>query len=402
MRKAIILAAGEGTRMKSKKSKVLHELLGRPMIEYVIESAEKAGAEQIVIVAGENRAVLEERFGDRVSYAVQDFGEDVPYGTGYALACALDYIDKEDSILILCGDAPLFLPEGLNRLMAKREKNREAARLYGAYVNNPFGYGRIVERDGSVEKIVEEKDASPEERKINLVNSGVFAFSGEALQQTLSELSTDNAQGEMYLTDVIELLIAQDQKVGLQVLEDPEEMTGINSKRQLAEATAIFQRRINGNWMDQGVILENPESIYIEPDVSIGIDTIIQANVRLEGNTRIGEDCIIESGSVIRSSTIYNDVLIRQSVIEDSVVESHTDIGPFAHLRPGAHLKEKVHIGNFVKLKFRLGPGTKAGHLAYIGDADLEENNIGCGVIFVNYDGTQNIELLLKRCFYRQ
>ena len=389
MRKAIILAAGEGTRMKSKYSKALFSILNKPIIQYVTDVIKEAGIEEYILIAGKNLEDLKNLYGDEARYAVQEIGPGKPYGTGYAAKLGLDFIQDEDSVLILCADAPLFQPEGLKALMNHREKNKEAARCYAARLENHFRYGRMIYKGDKLIKIVEEKDADQEEKKVNLVNSGVHAFEGKALKFALGKLSVDNAQGEYYLTDAIEILLKQGEKVGLDVLKDSSEMMGVNSKVQLAQVENILRKRVNEEYMLQGVILENPDRIFIQPGVVIGRDTRIEAGCRITGETVIGEDSSIESGSIISNCRIGNNVRIRQSVLEDSVLEDNVDIGPFAHLRPKAYLKKKVHVGNFVEVKnATMGEGAKAGHLAYIGDAELKgDNNIGCGVIFVNYDG---------------
>ncbi len=377
--------------MHSNYSKILHPVLNRPIIEYVVKAAEDANVDEIILVTGKNRKELETYFQDRVKYVEQPLGAEHPYGTGFAVKQGLSYIEKEDSVLILCGDAPLFRGEGLRKLLEHREKQKEAARAYGAFLEEPFGYGRLVTRKDKLLRIVEERDATEEEKRISLVNSGVFAFSGEALFYALDRLDTENAQGEMYLTDAVAILIEKGETVGLEVLEDASEMLGINSRIQLAQVEKMMRKRVNEYHMSRGITMENPETTVIEPGVLIGRDTYLEGGVRITGKTMIGEECRITSGSILKDATLGDRVIVRQSVLEECRVERDTDIGPFARLRPGTWLKERVHIGNFVEIKnATLGADTKAGHLAYIGDADVGEDvNIGCGVVFANYNGKE-------------
>lgn len=387
---SVILAAGEGTRMKSKHSKVSQKILNRPMISYILKASEKAGVEKNIIIVGKNKTYIEELFSNRALYKEQKIGDDIPYGTGYAVGLASDEIGDEDDVLVLNGDCPLLTGESLRDFLAFHKEGANAGSLMTSLTDNPKDYGRIIRDDeGYLKAIVEEKDASEEEKLIKEINSGVFIFKGGLLKESLTKLDTNNSQGEVYITDVIGILSEQGHQLGIFQLEDEEETYGINSKDQLAEAQEIMRMRVNTYHMKNGVVMENPRNIFIEPGVIIGRDTYIYSGARIEGDTVIGEDCLIQGDTHIKDSAIGDGSTIRSSYLESSVVGSGVDIGPFAQLRPGTVLKDHVHIGNFVEVKNgHMDEGSKAGHHAYIGDARIGRDvNIGCGVIFANYDG---------------
>lgn len=387
---AIILAAGEGTRMKSSRSKVLHTLINKPMIQYVIDSVTKAQINKKILIVGKNREEIEKIASKDILLRTQEIGEGIPYGTGYAVMQGMDDVEDNSTVVVLTGDTPLILPETLKNLVEAHEKAGSVATVLTAIARDPKGYGRIVkDAQGNLEEIVEEKDATEEQKSIHEFNSGIFVFNSMALKEGLKELKTDNVQGELYLTDVIKIFRGRGEKVSTYLLPDEMEVFGINSKYQLSIAEEIIRERINKQYMLDGVIMENPSTIYIEEGVKIGKDTRVCSNTKILGNTSIGENCLIESGSRIVDSIVEDDVKIDCSVIEKSHIKKGADIGPFAHLRPNSVLGEGVHIGNFVEVKnSNVGNGTKAGHLAYIGDAELGERiNVSCGVIFANYDG---------------
>ena len=393
MVKGIILAAGEGTRMKSDTSKVLHTLLSKPLIYYVVKEAKKV-CDEIIIVANEkNEADIKKIFPD-IKTVIQKVGDEYPYGTGYAASIALEGIKEDDGIcIVLSGDVPLLRGETLEEMVSKHKKNGNSSTVLSCEMNDPSGYGRIVfGEDKKFKKIVEDKDANIEELNIKEINSGIYSFNIAELKKFIEELDMDNSQGELYLTDLIEILVENNLKVDTYKLDfkDYEQIMGINNKLQLSEVEDIMRKRINEKYMLGGVILENPNTITIEEGVEIGKDTRIGQNVSILGKSKIGSFCHIKSNSRIENSTLENNVVIDSSVIEDSYIEEGADVGPFSHLRPKAHLGKNVHIGNFVEVKnANVGENTKAGHLAYVGDADIGSNvNIGCGAIFVNYDGT--------------
>lgn len=383
MKKAIVLAAGEGTRMKSKRSKVLFPLLGKPMISYVMGALASSGVDKIILVGGKNSDELKRMYPD-VTVLTQEIGEGLPYGTGYATSLAKNLLTKEDIILVLAGDVPLLKEATIASFYQDAKADMT---ILAANKKDPTGYGRVIS-DGCV-RIVEEKDAMPEEKKETIVNSGIYVFRGEALLHGLDQLQNTNAQNEYYLTDLAEILVRDGYTIDVSYLEDDREMDGVNSRVELLRAERELRHRVNRRYMLSGVTIEDEDSVTIEPGVVIARDVTIEGNVKIMGKTEIGEDTVIESGSVLTNMKIGSNVRVRQSILEDSIVEDGVDIGPFAHLRPGSVLKKGAHIGNFVEVKnATMGCGTKAGHLAYIGDADLGDGiNVGCGVIFVNYDG---------------
>lgn len=388
---SIILAAGEGTRMKSKHSKVLHKLINKPMIKYVMDACDECDVKKKILIAGKNKNDLEELFKDTdLVIKEQKIGPEFPYGTGYAVSLALDEVEDEDSVLILTGDAPLIRGETLKNFMDYHNEKKSVATVLTAVAEDPTGLGRIIkDEQGYFLKIVEHRDCTEEELEIREYNSGIMIINGDSLKNAISKLDDDNDQGELYLTDIFQIIREDGEKILTFKIPDEEEVHGINSKLQLSEAEEVLRKRINEKYMVEGVVLENPSNIFIEDGVKIGRDTIIHSGAKIMGDTVIGEDCVITGDSTICDSIIEDNVIIKSSVIEKSHVGEGTDIGPFAHLRPKANLGKHVHIGNFVEVKnATVGNYTKAGHLAYIGDADLGEHiNIGCGAIFVNYDG---------------
>lgn len=388
---SIILAAGEGTRMKSKHSKVLHKLINKPMIKYVMDACDECDVKKKVLIAGKNKNDLEELFKDQdLVIKEQKIGPEFPYGTGYAVSLALDEVSDDDSVLILTGDAPLIRGETLKNFMDYHNEKKSVATVLTAVTDDTAGLGRIIkDEDGYFIKIVEHRDCNEEQLKIREYNSGIMIINGASLKNSISKLDSDNDQGELYLTDIFQIIREDGEKILTFQIRDEEEVHGINSKLQLSEAEEVLRKRINEKYMLEGVVLENPSNIFIEDGVKIGRDTVIRSGAKIMGDTVIGEDCVITGDSTICDSTIEDNVIIKSSVIESSYVGEGTDIGPYAHLRPKSNLGKHVHIGNFVEVKnATVGDFTKAGHLAYVGDADLGEHiNIGCGAIFVNYDG---------------
>lgn len=399
----IILAAGEGTRMKSKKSKVLHKIVNRTLIDYVYDASCDSGSDKTIIIVGKNKIEVEEKFGDKVLYKEQKIGKEYPYGTGYAVQLAVDEIRDDDSVLILSGDTPLIKGETLQKLLKEHIAMNSKATVLTAFINDTTGYGHIIkDNNGKFLKIVEDKDATIEEKRVKEINSGIYVFNGKALKNSITKIDQNNVQNELYLTDAIKVLVQDGEHVSTYKLDDIEEIYGINSKLQLFEAEKIMRYRINSEYMKNGVIMENPENTVIEKGISIGIDTFIGSGARIFGNTSIGENVYITGDSFIENSVIGNDVVIRSSYIEDSTVGDSVTMGPFAHLRPKSILKNEVHIGNFVEVKnSTVGENTKAGHLSYIGDAIVGKDvNMGCGSILVNYDGkNKHISEIGDGCF---
>lgn len=384
---AIILAAGKGTRMKSKQYKVLHHVANKAMVEHVVDNVQKAGFDEIITVVGHGAKEVEQIIGNRSDFVLQE----EQLGTGHAVLQVKEHLaNKEGVTLVICGDTPLITVSTLNNLVHVHETTQTKATVLTAFAEEPFGYGRIVRnKAGYVEQIVEEKDASDKERLIQEVNTGTYVFDNRTLFEALLEVGNNNEQGEYYLPDVIGIIQNRGGKISAYQMADFDEALGVNDRVALAKANQIFYRRNNQYWMREGVTIVDPDTVYIDPDVVIGKDTIIEPQVRLKGSTHIGENCHIHSFSEIRDSRIADEVTIISSCLEEASVESHCSIGPMAHLRPKAKLGQHVHIGNFVEVKnATLGDHTKAGHLSYIGDAQLGRFiNISCGVIFCNYDG---------------
>lgn len=387
---AVILAAGKGTRMKSDLVKVMHEIGGRALISWSVRAAQSAGAGRIALVVGHQADRVKQLYSADATllFATQE----KQLGTGHAVACARDALAGfQGTVLILCGDVPLLRSETLVAMLANHEKRSATLSVLTTQLANPFGYGRIVKREADwVCRIVEEKDATPAEREIREVNSGIYCVDADFLFTALAGLGSDNAQGEQYLTDIVAIAAEQGRLCLAFPTDDPDEVMGINDRTQLAQAAAILRGRINRELMLSGVTIIDPATTYIEDGVVIGTDTIIYPNVHLSGSTAIGSGCLLEPGVTVRDSRIGNGVTIKSgSVLAEAEVGEHVSIGPMAHLRPGSTLKAHVKIGNFVETKkIVMGEGSKASHLTYLGDAEIGKDvNIGCGTITCNYDG---------------
>ena len=382
MRKVIILAAGKGTRMKSDLPKVMNILGNMPMLSHVIENAKFDEDTKIVLVVGYGAEMVQGYFGDTVEYAFQH----EQLGTGHAVMCAMDHINDEDEVLITCGDTPLISKADFQAFTEKKSQGYGAV-LMSAIVSDPFAYGRIIMRDGLFERIVEERNANEEQKKINEINVGTYIIDGALLRRCIKNISNDNDQKEYYLTDVFAL--AREQASITTYAIDEESMIGINSKQQLAQAEKILRSRINRHHMDNGVTIINPDATYIDKGVEVGRDCIIYPNCHLRGKTRIGKGSVIRENCVIEDSVIGEGCTIWSSTLTQARVGDKTTVGPYAYLRPKTEIGKKCKVGDFVEMKnARFGNGSKASHLAYIGDAVIGEDvNIGCGVVFVNYDG---------------
>jgi len=379
--KVVILAAGKGTRMKSDKPKVLFEVAGKPMIDYVVDEAKKLNPEEIIVIVGNQSEIVKSHLKDKGVLFVEQREQK---GTGHALMCAKDKIEgKEQNILILCGDMPLIKYETLVKFINSAKSSKVS--FISVKVKNPAGYGRVIRgSDKKVLKIVEEKDSNENEKKVNEINTGVYLVNSKILLERLSMLTNKNAQGEYYLTDIV--------KSGADVYlsDDEQEFIGINDKYQLSVASKVIWERRAIEHMKNGVQILDFENCYIDEDVKIGIDTVIYPNVYLFGKTKIGSRCKIYPGAHITDSVIEDDVEIKDnSFINESFVGAKSTVGPMAQLRPGTKLLGENKIGNFVETKKALiGKGSKASHLTYLGDCEIGENvNIGCGTITCNYDG---------------
>lgn len=391
--KIVILAAGQGTRMKSKIPKVLHKVLDKPMLDHVMEAAQVVTNNKPIVVIGHMSDMVREHLGDKAEIALQE----EQLGTGHAVMMAEHYIDDEDEVLILCGDTPLIKGETLKE-MTKIKSEGYAAVVMSAVEDDPTGYGRII-RDESNDfmRIREQKDASEEEKAIKEINAGMYIINGKLLKENLSKLSVNNAQREYYLTDVLEHIKNAGHRIGV-YQADKMEIMGVNSRLQLSEAERIMRLDVNKMHMANGVTLIDTNSTYIDKNVKIGRDTIIYPNCHIKGNSIIGEDCIIRENTTIEDSHIEDHVTIKSSTILSSKVGARTTIGPYAYLRPKSVLGEDVKIGDFVEVKnAEIGNGSKASHLSYIGDAVVGKNvNIGCGVVFVNYDGKNKFKSIVE------
>ncbi|MBB1062657.1 bifunctional UDP-N-acetylglucosamine diphosphorylase/glucosamine-1-phosphate N-acetyltransferase GlmU [Limosilactobacillus fastidiosus] len=386
-RNAIILAAGKGTRMRSKLYKVLHEVCGKTMVEHVVGQLEKADIDNIVTVVGFGAEKVEEVIGNRTKFALQN----QQLGTGHAVMQAKDLLaDNDGETVVVSGDTPLFTADTFKKLFEYHEQRHAAATILTSVAPDPTGYGRIVRDEvGIVERIVEQKDATLTEQSIHEINTGVYCFDNKKLFAALKEVNNNNAQGEYYLTDVIEILKNKQEIVTAYKMADFDESMGVNDRVALARANKIMRKRINTKLMESGVTMVNPETTYIDDGVKIGQDTVIEGGVVIKGNTTIGSDCYISAHSRIEDSTIHDGVTITSSTLQEAEMHDGSDIGPNSHLRPDAEVGKNVHIGNFCEVKKAfIGEGTKVGHLTYIGNATLGKNiNVGCGVVFVNYDG---------------
>jgi bifunctional UDP-N-acetylglucosamine pyrophosphorylase / glucosamine-1-phosphate N-acetyltransferase len=384
---AVILAAGQGTRMKSKLYKVLHPVCGKPMVEHVVDQISKLNINEMVTIIGHGAEIVKSRLDGKTRFALQE----EQLGTAHAVMQSDQVLAGEDgTTLVVCGDTPLIKAETMEALLKHHEGQNAKATILTAYTDKPDGYGRIIRNEaGLVERIVEHKDASEEERKVKEINTGVFCFDNKTLFDTLKQVKNHNVQGEYYLPDVIEILKSQGEIVSAYQTDDMDETLGVNDRVALANAEQIMRKRINEYHLRNGVTLIDPDHTYIELDVVIGADTIVQPGTLLSGKTVIGEDCIIGPNSEIKDCEIGNGTVVKQSVAHNSWIGSNVNIGPFAHIRPDSHIEENVKIGNFVEVKkSSFGKGSKASHLSYIGDAEVGSNvNIGCGSITVNYDG---------------
>lgn len=384
---AIVLAAGQGKRMKSKLYKVLHQVCGKPMVGHVLQTVGQVSSERTVVIVGHGAEAVKGYLGDTAEYVLQE----QQLGTGHAVRQAEALLGGEDGLtIVICGDTPLVKAESIEAMKELHLKSGAAATIMTADFANPTGYGRIIRgENGSVERIVEQKDCSPEEAAVREINTGTYIFDNQKLFAALAKVTNNNAQGEYYLTDVIRIFREAGESVQGWCTDDNAEAIGVNDRIALAEAEQLMRRRINRRHMVNGVTFIDEAAAYIEADVQIGADTIIYPGTVLKGNTVIGEDALIGPNTEITNSTVGNGVTVKYSVVNESVIGAKSSVGPYANLRPGSKLGEDCKIGDFVELKnASLDDGSKVSHLSYVGDAKVGKDvNIGCGAITVNYDG---------------
>ncbi|MBX3047242.1 MAG: bifunctional UDP-N-acetylglucosamine diphosphorylase/glucosamine-1-phosphate N-acetyltransferase GlmU [Anaerolineales bacterium] len=384
--RVVILAAGKGTRMRSRLPKILHPLGGRPMVQYALEAARQASPLPPVLVIGHQAADIRTAVGDQADYVEQAEQK----GTGHAVMQVQSLLEgKAEQVIVSNADLPLLTGETLTALAEVHAKSKAAITLLTLKQKNARGFGRIKRLKGKPVAIIEEAEATPKQLLIDELNVGAYCFNAKWLWAALQKLKPSPNKGEYYLTDLLAIAVKQNKKIHSLELQDPTEAIGINTREHLAEAEYALRQRINRHWMLAGVTIQDPQSTYIEPGVTLGQDTTILPNTMLLAGTQVGEDCIIGPNTSISHSRVGNGCHIQAAVVEHAIIENDVEIGPFAHLRKGAHLEDHVHMGNFGEIKnSRLAAGVKMGHFSYIGDATIGKNvNIGAGTITANYDG---------------
>lgn len=393
---AVILAAGKGVRMRSHIPKVVHQVAGIPMIKHVANAVSQAGIDKITLVVGQEAELIKEVFaGQEINYALQA----QQLGTGHALLQASAQVQDDDTVVVVAGDTPLLQSNTLRQLIAHHRTTQATATVLSTIVAQPFGYGRIVrDTNGQLLRIVEEKDANPSEKAIAEINSGMYCFQVKEAFAALQKLGAGNAQGEYYLTDILEIIKNDGQKVEVFLTEARDDIYGINNREQLAQAEMILRQRKNRELMMAGVTIIDPATTFIDSEVQIGMDTTIYPFTIIAGTSIIGESCVIGPNSHLNDSQVGDQVVIESSRIKEAVIGDACNIGPFAYLRPGAVLHREVKIGDFVEIKKSvIGAGSKIPHLSYVGDAQLGNHvNVGAGTITCNYDGTNKWATILE------
>jgi bifunctional UDP-N-acetylglucosamine pyrophosphorylase/glucosamine-1-phosphate N-acetyltransferase len=393
---AVVLAAGEGKRMKSNTPKILHKAAGKALSEWVVDAAAEATGQTPVLVIGKNADAVKEYFGERVRYAVQS----EPLGSGHAVMAAGEYLTGDGYVIVVAGDMPLIQAQTLSRLAQTAAKQGLGACLLTAAVDDATGYGRVIRgEDGGVKRIVEHRDATEEQKAIREINLSIYCFETALLREALASLKPNNAQGEYYLTDCIEYISAKGLRIEAVSCGSPDEWMGVNDRVQLADAAKKLRRRINNEFMVSGVTMIDPDSTYIDSTVTIGQDVTIYPGVTLEGSTVIEQSAVLYPGSRIADSTIGAGTTVQNSVVLSSTVGDNSTIGPYAYLRPNSRIGNGCRVGDFVEVKnATIKDGAKVSHLSYIGDGEIgEKSNIGCGVVFVNYDGKKKSKTIVGK-----
>ncbi|MFQ5478450.1 MAG: bifunctional UDP-N-acetylglucosamine diphosphorylase/glucosamine-1-phosphate N-acetyltransferase GlmU [Candidatus Binatia bacterium] len=382
----VVLAAGQGKRMRSRTAKVLHQVAGRSLIAHVMGAVEPLGADSCVVVTGYDAEGVSQEVGARARSVVQR----EQLGTGHAVMQSHGTLSGFDGdVLVLCGDVPLITTKSLRALLRRHSRSGALATVLGMVLDDPGGYGRILDEGRGRIRIVEDADAVGADRDVDEVNTGIYVFESGFLFRSLSRLDRSNVQGEYYLTDLMEAASRQS-RAGCSLLEDETEGLGVNSRFDLAQAEAVMQERLILKWMEKGVTFLDPSTVYLSCEARLGRDCVIGPNVRLDGATSVGADCVIDGSTYLRDTTVGAKVHVKWGVVADRAkIASRVKLGPYSHLRPEAELGSEVHVGNFVEIKkSRLGRGTKANHLSYIGDATVGSGvNVGAGTITCNYDG---------------
>ncbi|GEL78261.1 bifunctional UDP-N-acetylglucosamine diphosphorylase/glucosamine-1-phosphate N-acetyltransferase GlmU [Tenuibacillus multivorans] len=395
-RYAVVLAAGKGTRMKSKLYKVLHPVCGKPMVEHVVNQLSGLNLNDMITVIGFGAELVKDQLGDRTNYVLQE----EQLGTGHAVQMAEPYLKgKRGTTIVVCGDTPLLTGETLGQLMDFHENEQAQVTVLTSKLDDPTGYGRVIRNEqNEVEKIIEHKDANEIEKQVREINTGVYCFDNELLFDALDNVSNDNAQGEYYLPDVLSIAKESHKKVVAYTTDNFEETIGVNDRVALAKAEKIMQKRINEEHMRNGVSLIDYENTYIGPDVEIESDVVIEPGCKITGDTVIKAGVSIGLNSEIVDSFVDEGTEIKQSIITESKIGKYVNIGPFAHIRPASDIHDQVKVGNFVEVKkSEIDQNSKVSHLSYIGDAEVgKDANIGCGTITVNYDGKNKHKTIIE------
>ncbi|GAA0467242.1 bifunctional UDP-N-acetylglucosamine diphosphorylase/glucosamine-1-phosphate N-acetyltransferase GlmU [Alkalibacillus silvisoli] len=393
---AVVLAAGVGSRMKSDLYKVLHPVCGKSMVQHVVDQLNYTGLDEIVTIVGHGAESVQDQLGNQTAYAIQE----EQLGTGHAVQMASSTLEgKNGTTVVVCGDTPLLTAETISQLMDQHEKEGAKVTVLTTGVEEPTGYGRIIRNEqGHVEKIVEEKDANEKEKAVKEINTGTYCFDNQLLFDALKQVSNDNAQGEYYLPDVLEIANSQGEKVAAYQTKNVDETIGVNDRVALSKAEKLMKNRINEQHMRSGVSIVDPDTTYIGADVKIGTDVTIEPGSHLKGDTIIENHTHIGPNTEITDCEIGESSTIKQSVLSNSFVGSNVQIGPFAHIRPESRLEDDVKIGNFVEVKkSSMQTGSKASHLSYLGDAEIGADvNVGCGSITVNYDGRSKHKTVIE------